>query len=385
MHGRDVIAPGSIFLADGCIQVEYRVAAHDVESARHHMSLLGTLVGERCHMHLSGLHVKLQHQFFYVLVEIPHALLHLRLGECQLRFGFSHPTLSPSPIQYREGDGDACRLLTHRTAIGSADICSRLRKSKLHIEIRLQSGVGTSLRQPAFALLLDATVIIRIRTVQQSPIYSPLQRNLKGRHLFRHHQTDVLRLFQPQKRADGLHLLSQSHLGIHHVGLLVQSVDFQLQHLVFRNRSVLISPLRHLIKRIGRSKVLLCHFPFSLRRSQTEEMLTGLCRYYLQRFGISLLGFPEPDRFYPAIPLQGVIAKKTLLVAHDNGLTAIGGYLVMQLIQPVERTLHIKATTRQGDILVDFQSKIGTQLVLLQKECRTIRLGYLVHLLINIR
>ena len=114
-------------------------------------------------------------------------------------------------------------------------------------------------------------------------------------------------------------------------------------------------------------------------------MLTGFCRNNLQRFGISLLGFPEPDRFYPAIPLQGVIAKKTLLVAHDKGLTAIGGYLVVQLIQPVERTLHKKATTRQGDILVDFQSKVGTQLILLQKESRTIRLGYLVHLLINIR
>ena len=114
-------------------------------------------------------------------------------------------------------------------------------------------------------------------------------------------------------------------------------------------------------------------------------MFTGFCRNNLQRFGISLFGFPEPDRFYPAIPLQGVIAKKTLLVAHDKGLTAIGGYLVMQLIQTVERTLHKKATTRQGDILVDFQSKVGTQLILLQKESRTIRLGYLVHLLINIR
>ena len=114
-------------------------------------------------------------------------------------------------------------------------------------------------------------------------------------------------------------------------------------------------------------------------------MLTGFCRNNLQRFGISLLGFPEPDRFYSAIPFQRVIAKKTLLVAHDKGLTAIGGYLVMQFIQPVERTLHKKATTRQGDILVDFQSKVGTQLILLQKESRTIRLGYLVHLLINIR
>ena len=192
------------------------------------MPLLGTLVGKRCHMHLSGLHVKLQHQFFYVLVEIPHALLHLRLGKRQLRFGFSYPTLSPSPIQYRKGDGDSCRLLTHRTAIGGTDICSRLRESELHIEIRLQSCIGTSLRQPAFALLLDTTVIIGIRTIQQSPIYRPLQRNLKGRHLFRHQQTNVLRLFQPQKRADGLHLLPQSHLGIHHIGLLVQTVDFQL-------------------------------------------------------------------------------------------------------------------------------------------------------------
>ena len=179
-------------------------------------------------MHLSGLHVKLQHQFFYVLVEIPHALLHLRLDKRQLRFSFSYPTLSPSPIQYRKGDGDSCRLLTHRTAIGGTDISPRLRESELHIEFCLQSGIGTSLRQPAFALLLDTTVIIGIRTVQQSPIYRPLQRNLKGRHLFRHHQTDVLRLFQPQKRADGLHLLSQCHLSIHHIGLLVQTVDFQL-------------------------------------------------------------------------------------------------------------------------------------------------------------
>ena len=66
-------------------------------------------------------------------------------------------------------------------------------------------------------------------------------------------------------------------------------------------------------------------------------------------------------------------------------MTTIGCYLVVQLIQAVERTLHKKATTRQGDILVDFQSKVGTQLILLQKEGRTIRLGYLVHLLINIR
>jgi hypothetical protein len=175
-----------------------------------------------------NLYVKLQHQFFYVLVEIPHALLHLRLSKRQLRFGFSYPTLSPSPIQYRKGDGDSCRLLTHRTAIGGTDVGSRLRESKLHIEFRLQSCIGTSLRQPAFALLLDTTVIIGIRTIQQSPIYRSLQRNLKGRHLIRHHQTDVLRLFQPQKRADGLHLLSQCHLSIHHIGLLVQTVDFQL-------------------------------------------------------------------------------------------------------------------------------------------------------------
>ena len=114
-------------------------------------------------------------------------------------------------------------------------------------------------------------------------------------------------------------------------------------------------------------------------------MLTGFCRNNLQRFGISFLGFPESDGFYPTIPFQRVIAKKTLLVTHDKGLTTIGGYLVMQFIQPVERTLHKKTTPRQGDILVNFQSKVGTQLILLQKESRTIRLGYLVHLLINIR
>jgi hypothetical protein len=275
LHGGDVVAACGIFLTDGRIEVEYRVASHDIEPACHKMALLSPLVGKRCHMYFPCLHIELQHQFFHVLMEIPHALLHLGVGQCQLRFCLSHTAFPPPPVEYGQDDGNACRLLAHRTAIGCTDVCPCLRKSELHIEVGFQSCIGACLGKGTLAFLLYPAVIVGVGTVCQCQFHGMLQWHFECRHLAGDFQPYFLRLRQTEERADGLHLLPQFHLSVHHVGFLVQPVDFQLQHLVFRNSSVLVPSLCHLIEGVCRSKVLLCHLQFCLCLCQAEEISTG--------------------------------------------------------------------------------------------------------------
>ncbi len=270
-----MVATCVVLLRDGGVEVEDGVSSHDVELSRYQVSLLRPLVGEGSHAHLAGLHIELQHEFLHVLIEVSHALFYLCVGEGKLRLCLPHLSPAPSPVEDGQCDGDACRFLAHGVPVGSTNVGTRLRESKLHIEFRLQPCVGAGLCQTALALLLDAAVIVGIGTVRQRQFHRPLHRHIEVGHLQWNLQSDFLRLSQSQEGTDGLHLLPQRHLGIHYLGLLVQSVDFQLQHFVLRDSSVGVTPPCHLVERVCRGEVLPCHLPLRLCRCQVEEILAS--------------------------------------------------------------------------------------------------------------
>ena len=84
------------------------------------------------------------------------------------------------------------------------------------------------------------------------------------RHITGNDKFEFLCPLKPQERTDILFHFPQTDFCIHHVGLLVQPVDFQLQHLVLGDGAYFVAPLCHAEERVGRSMVLECCGEFVL-------------------------------------------------------------------------------------------------------------------------
>ncbi len=194
-----------------------------------------------------------------------------------------------------------------------------------------------------------------------------VQGNLYVGHAVGQGEGHRLVLRQAQEGAEALLLLLHVDLGVHDVGLLDQAVDLQLQHLVLGDEPDVVASLGHLVERVGRCVVLLCHLQLVLGRSQLEEVSAGVGGDKLQGLGIVLLGLAEAEGLDAAVPLEGVVAEEVLRIADAEGLTAVGGDLVGQLVQAVDGTVEPEVATRQGDVLADAQTQAGVELVLLEE------------------
>ena len=105
----------------------------------------------------------------------------------------------------------------------------------------------------------------------------------------------------------------------------------------------------------------------------------------LQRLGILLPGLTVAYGLYAPVPFQGVVAKEALFVAHHQRLAAIGRGILLELVQTAQAAFQEQAAAGPAHILVDLDGEVGSELVLLDETCGAVRLGDLVHLLVDIR
>lgn len=103
--------------------------------------------------------------------------------------------------------------------------------------------------------------------------------------------------------------------GIQPVGLLVQAVDFELEHLVLGGRTNLVTPLCETVKRVGMSEILARRGIVALCHGQREELVHSPCGYQLHRLQIRPLRLLVAHRFDTPPPLQVVVPEKRLAVA----------------------------------------------------------------------
>lgn len=105
----------------------------------------------------------------------------------------------------------------------------------------------------------------------------------------------------------------------------------------------------------------------------------------LQRLTICFLSLLKTDGLNAAVPLQGVIAKERLTVTYRERLGVISRAFLAQFIHTLGSRLHEQVTSREPDVLADGKRQVGSQLVLTEKQFRTIGLGYLINLPVQIR
>ena len=103
--------------------------------------------------------------------------------------------------------------------------------------------------------------------------------------------------------------------GIQPVGLLVQAVDFELEHLVLGGRTNLVTPLCETVERVGMGEILARRGIVALCHGQREELVHSSCGYQLHRLQIRPLRLLVAHRFDTPPPLQVVVPEKRLAVA----------------------------------------------------------------------
>ena len=379
MQGVQVAPAGGVLLLDGSVQVEHAGAAQQVEAAGHLAATQGRAVRPGRHADAHRLQVELPDEFAHVLVEVREALLHLRLHQVALRAGHSHLSASAPPVQDGQGDADAHGLLLGRVAVDLGEAVGSLRQAETEIEAGLQSGIGLGLRHVALGLHPPALQARDVRAVYAGP--------LQGLALVDHHVRQLVRhpdvrqrvaVGQSQIGTQVQGALLHRDAGVHAVGLLVQQVDLQLEHLVLRRGPDAVTPLGETVERVRLGIVLAGRAVVALRQNVGEKLVHRRGGHQFQRLEIGAAGLLVAQGIDAAVPLQAVVAEERLAVGHVHRHAFPRERLVAQQVHPLQRGLQGERAARPGDVLLQGKREVGVQVVLLHEAHRPVVHGHLV-------
>ena len=318
-------------------------------------------------------------EFAHVLIEVREALLHLRLHQVALRAGHAHLSTSAPPVQDGQGDADAHGLLLGRVAVNLGEAVGSLRQAETEIKAGLQSGIGLGLRHARIGLHPSALQARDVRAVHTGPLQGLALVDHHVRQLARH--PDVrqrVAVGQSQIGTQVQGALLHRDAGIHAVGLLVQSVDLQLEHLVLRRGPDAVTPLGETVERVGLGIVLAGRAVVALRQNVGEELVHRRGGHQLQRLEISTAGLLVAQGIDATVPLQTVVAEERLAVGHVHRHAFPRERLVAQQVHPLQRGLQGERAARPDDVLLQGQREVGVQVVLLHEAHRPVVHGHLV-------
>ena len=282
------------------------------------ITFLGNAVSFLCNTQLLCLIIEVRYEQENILIEV-HLFLpdsgkhHFTITLCHTYFSatfspvqdrYFHTYLHNLIIKQPLVSGSQITILPCITHTGKQVDAAQIAASRSHFIVRFQ---------------LATTDILCKRVPIQSLAQYKIIFHLHIRCRIRQHRIQILVFRQTEERTQLEHFRIQVTLRFRHIRLTLQSIQFQLQQVIFRNLPHLALCHCYFIEAVGIHFILVSSFQIFFCQQQIEKISDCLHRYLFRSSDKSSFCFCISHRFDTTVPFQVVHSENRLRQFQADG------------------------------------------------------------------